>query len=172
MRFFCSLKWYPEIRQYYKDVPILLIGTKSDIKHQIKLYRKMKQEEKLRELKLLSDSSYIEDNEHNVTATANTTFTSNDTLSAGHLMNKKKYLNLLMDSMNNNNTKQQQTLLSNEFASIIKAIDVQLEETVKPQGKTCIYCASLERKKKAYTGNSSFIKENFLYSFRTKFYGT
>ena len=114
----------------------------------------MKQEEKLYELKLLSDSSYIEDNEHNVTATANTTFTSNDTLSAGHLMNKKKYLNLLMDSMTNNNTKQQQqTLLSNEFTSIIKAIDGQLEETAKPQGKTCIYCASLERKKKAYNGN-------------------
>ena len=33
-------KWFPEIRQYYKDAPILLVGTKSDIKHQLKYQRK------------------------------------------------------------------------------------------------------------------------------------
>ena len=28
--------WHPEIREYYKDVPILLVGTKADLKCEMK----------------------------------------------------------------------------------------------------------------------------------------
>ncbi len=38
---FLYLKWYPEVREFYPEVPMLLVGTKLDIKHQIK-YQKQK----------------------------------------------------------------------------------------------------------------------------------
>ena len=33
------IKWLPEIKEFYKETPILLVGTKLDLKNELKLLR-------------------------------------------------------------------------------------------------------------------------------------
>lgn len=135
-------QWYPEIREYYKEVPILLVGTKSDIKFQIKHQLKCQKHTDSQKNSTNKDSSFLN-------STGNTTFTTINSWTS----NLKKKVNF-MHEYSGNKQQRSQTLGNVFTAAAASVADVGVSEKevcdFENSGKQtkCYYCTILEKKQK------------------------
>ncbi len=126
-------KWYPEVIKHYPNVPILLVGTKADIKDHVK--SRLSNQKQTNMQKNMSTTSNKTVSEF---ITANSTFSSRESSPV-----KKSLKQKIFNSPDINHNRK---ILAGQFLIAGSALPFNEGELIKNDDKSCSYCTLLDEK--------------------------